>query len=58
MYTAISILCVAFIIVMAWFKRFYDRKLKEMSRQWVEFFTNYAGELEAKLAKMEMNNGQ
>lgn len=58
MYTAISILCVAFIIVMAWFKRFYDRKLKEMSRQWVEFFTNYTGELEAKLAKMEMNNGQ
>ena len=40
------------------FKVLYDRKLHEMSKQWVEFFNNYAGELDAKLTKLEMDNGQ
>lgn len=53
MYTTISILCVVFLLMMAWMKVLYDRKLKEMSRQWVEFFTNYTGELEANIAKLE-----
>ena len=54
MYTAISILTLTFIIVLWRFKVIYDRKLKKMQIEWLEYVTTAMGELESKLAMAEL----
>ena len=49
MYTAIAIWSVVFIVVLWRFKKIYDKRLKDLQKNWVEFINTMCGEMDARI---------